>query len=396
MRRFRASGGCRTRRFALLFEIGVLFALLRFVPARWSRVVWIACWLNPWFIWHGAFQGFWEGPHILFGLLAVLALRRDAADVFAGGDAFRPAPRAWALCGVLLFISWQFKPQGLLHFAAPLGLLLALHFWRGRRQPLWWYAGGLAVAAALTSLLIWSAGGSLFALVDNVRSTGNEARLSNGAPGLWRFVVAIYMQVRGIAGEVYTLRLPPVWVIVTSGAAMALSLAILAAFAWRLRGQGPTARDAYLMLAAGTLVMSQFAPRAHINHTYGAMVLLIPLLPLHRRLRLAWIAAVAVQAYAHVSRYAMGTPLLLPPDRALPRYEHSGPLVDLVRAVPAYASGDGLLRAQTAVNDAIAQLPGHVFVSMMSVVMFAAAVVMLRALFEIASGPGRPDVGARA
>jgi hypothetical protein len=88
--------------------------------------------------------------------------------------------------------------------------------------------------------------------------------------------------------------------------------------------------------------------------------------------------------------------LLLPPERVLPRYEHSGPLVDLVRAVPAYASSDGLLRAQTAVNDAIAQLPGHVFVSMTSVVMFAAAVVMLRALFEIASGPRRPEVRPHA
>src|SRR4029079_13128447 len=119
----------------------------------------------------------------------------------------------------------------------------------------------------------------------------NEARLSNGAPGLWRFVVALYMLARGIPGEVYTLRLPPLWVIVTSGAAMALAIGLLALFAWRLMsargpGAGPTARDAYLMLAAGALVMSQFAPRAHINHTHGALVLLIPLLPWHRGLRL--------------------------------------------------------------------------------------------------------------
>ena len=63
----------------LAFDIGVFVALLKIVPTRKLAIV-ALYWLNPWFILHQAYHGFWEAPHILFGLLAVLAVRQGRRE----------------------------------------------------------------------------------------------------------------------------------------------------------------------------------------------------------------------------------------------------------------------------------------------------------------------------
>ena len=44
------------------------------VPREWRRAIVVLYWLNPWFILHEAYHGFWEAPHILCGALAVIAV----------------------------------------------------------------------------------------------------------------------------------------------------------------------------------------------------------------------------------------------------------------------------------------------------------------------------------
>lgn len=96
----------------LAFDIALLLTLLRMVSPERRKLALVLYWLNPWFVLHEAYYGFWEAPHILFGLLAVLAVKRKNE---AG---------AWAFAGALLMGSAMFKPQGLIHFIGPIGVYL--------------------------------------------------------------------------------------------------------------------------------------------------------------------------------------------------------------------------------------------------------------------------------
>ncbi|HVZ19768.1 MAG TPA: hypothetical protein VG871_01830, partial [Vicinamibacterales bacterium] len=157
------------------FELGVLLVLLRLCTPALTKRLLVAYWLNPWFIWHGAFQGFWEGPHLLLALLACLILRARDGDDWA-----------WTVTGVLLCLSSQAKPQGLVHLAGPLGILLAWHFLRGRRAPLLCYSAGFLATAVALSAVLRATGGSWSGLIDNAHSTGRDVFLSRGGPGIWR------------------------------------------------------------------------------------------------------------------------------------------------------------------------------------------------------------------
>ena len=61
----------------IAFDAGACLSLLTLVEPRDRRWLLVLVWLNPWFVLHGAYYGFWEGPHLLFGLLAVTALRDE-------------------------------------------------------------------------------------------------------------------------------------------------------------------------------------------------------------------------------------------------------------------------------------------------------------------------------
>ena len=62
----------------LAFDVAVLVVLCRLVPPEKRKLVLVLFWLNPWFVLHEAHHGFWEAPHILFGLLRCSPPRESA------------------------------------------------------------------------------------------------------------------------------------------------------------------------------------------------------------------------------------------------------------------------------------------------------------------------------
>ena len=380
---------------AILFEIGVLGALLGIVGSDRKRpLIWMY-WLNPWFILHGAYQGFWEGAYMLLGLMAVLVLGR-----------VRNEKLAWRLAGSLLMASGMVKPQGLVHFAGPLALFLGVEFLRGRRVPLRSFLIGLAAVVLLTSLFIWFNGGSPLALPHNYGyAFTTMPNLSNGGPNGWRFFSYVYMTMIGQAGEVYNLRPPRLVVAALSGLAGVISLVIMLAFSLRVRLSGHDGHVAgsqgaarwspfgvtaarhspyylsFLILTLGSLVMSQFGVRAHINHTYGATVLLIPLVLVNRGLLLWWVVMVAIQGVAHLAQYGLGTTALIPPDSAHVNYPYAGTLIARVKELSAYQSPDALLAFHEAANQALSTLASPSSISILSLVMFGCVCVIISKLF---------------
>jgi hypothetical protein len=369
----------------ILFDAAVMAALVRVCGHRAVPLLLAVYWLNPWFLWHGVYQGFWESPLICFALLAVLAVRDRRGE--AG---------PWIAAGLLLFVSWQVKPQGLIHFAGPAGLLLAVAALQGRRVPLVSFVSTFLAASVAASAVMWIAGGSALALVRNLRTSLEVMPvISAGGLGFWRFVSFAYMQANGIAGEVHTLKLPPGLFTLAALVSLALSGSLLAAFAVRLRWRRSSADPVswasfYLMITAGALVLSQFGIRAHINHSYGAMVLLVPLLPASRTLRVAWIAGVAVQGFAHLVRYGAGTTELLPEPWLVTAYGNAEAFATEVSRSPASRVPDVWLRMQGHLNDLLLNLVTPDTISVLGLLMTAATVAMLVALFELAprwSGP---------
>ena len=75
----------------IALEIGLLVVLYQLLTEERKRWTLIVYWLNPWFILHGAWQGFWEGAHTLCALLAVVVLVRT-----------KQPRRAWLTVGALL------------------------------------------------------------------------------------------------------------------------------------------------------------------------------------------------------------------------------------------------------------------------------------------------------
>jgi hypothetical protein len=385
------------------FDVGVLALLLRLVPPAQRVLVFALYWANPWFILHEAYHGFWEAPHIAFGLMAVLAsgLGRDRR-------------RAWMAVGALLAVSALFKPQGLLHFVVPLGGYLVVQaLVRGRRGPLAWYAAGGGLIAALVSLWLWASGGSAFGLIDNYRSVAaTMSSVSNGGPGIWQVVVFTYMRLTGQEGHVAFVRMPRVWIGMFSAIAAVTCLVILGRFAlkYALAGQ---ARDnppgsspsgttwwervtapattlgaqkvVLLVLALGALVVAQFGARAHVNHSYTAMVLLVPLAAMSVPLRRRWLAMAAVLAAVHLMTFRFGPPVLLPQAEILDRYSAAQTLVNAIVALPAYQNPDVILRAQAAANAWLDWLPGAWGLAALSVAAFVIACGLVNGLFRRAA-----------
>lgn len=369
----------------IVFDAGVCLALLALVSPRERRWLLVLVWLNPWFILHGAYHGFWDGPHLLMGLLAVLALRRLADE-----------RQAWAVAGGLLGCSAMFKPQGLFHFVGPVALYLAVQYLRGTRRPLMAFALGASAVAAIATLSIWAAGGSAFALYHNYDSASTVmANLSNGGLGLWRFLTWMYMEWTGQPGQVYELRVSASALAAWKTVSAAICVGILVAFALRLgirRGgvvwiersarsgwftapatAWPAPDALFACLTLGALVISQFGPHAHIHHSYAAIVLLTVWALRDRALARLWVALVLMFAVAHVSTFGLGDArLLLPPGQPF-LYPHGAPLVDRILELPAYQVPDALLTFQS-------------MVLTMPVLSAKAVSLMSSAVFLVASG----------
>ncbi len=402
----------------IVFEALVALALYQLLPPRWRWAAWGLYWLNPWFILHGAWQGFWEGPHVWLGLLAVLALRR-----------VRDERAAWWLVGLCLMSSAMFKPQGLAYFVVPVGLYLGVQLLGYGQSALLWYVGGVASVVAAGTAWIVLLGGKVTALADNYLSAvGVMPNLCNGCVGGWRTVAWLLQRRLGQGGPTYELRLPA-WLDTPLHLAAALAtLAFLLLLCLRvplpprvplplyradrqprpvqwlvgLRAalQGLLGRvfgplDAaqltsdgvlLLVLAYASLAVAQIGTRAHINHTYTALVLLIPLVVGRRWLLVGWLSMVAVQFYAHLATYLVGRPVVLPQflrDPAPPQ-----PLISAIQQALAVQPYDRLLQVQGRANDLITgALPIEPVVALFSL---AHAVWALYTLLRLLQQPTAP------
>jgi hypothetical protein len=205
-------------------EVGVLVALYELLPKGRKSLALIVYWLNPWFILHGAWQGFWEGPHTLSALLAVLVLIRiNRKDL------------AWAVVGALLMTSAMFKPQGLLHFLLPVALYLIVQLTRRLWSPLTWFSlGSLAVFSATTLLLVVT-GGSFLSIPRNyLTATTIMPNLCNGCLNGWRTVSTLLQAITRQTGPTYLLQLPPLVSALLQWTALIIILILLFKFFTRI------------------------------------------------------------------------------------------------------------------------------------------------------------------
>lgn len=389
-------------------DVALLFALLRLVPRSRRTLVIALYWLNPWFALHEAYHGFWESPHLLFGVLAASAVIKA-----------KGARWGWAAAGALLVCSAMLKPQGLLYFIVPVGIYLSVQWLRGYRAALHWWIAGAAGTVAMTSLYFWVGGGSGLAVVENYRSAFTSmSGVSNGGPGIWRFFSYTYGVATGQHGHVAFIRMPRILIGAVSAAAALACVAIFLAFGFRVAPTGVDKRRPVddliasvvgpfnvvqrepgelllLVMALGSLAMSQFGVRAHINHSYTAVVLLIPLVATHASLFRPWAALTGLLAISHVLIFVVGGPGLLPPESILHTYPAAAGLIAKVQGLPAYGEPDTLLVFQQRVWDTIHRLPVEAIVSLLSPLVFVVACWLVVKLFEVATAASPSQRPAR-
>jgi hypothetical protein len=141
-----------------------------------------------------------------------------------------------------------------------------------------------------------------------------------------------------------------------------------------------------MVLALASLIVAQIGTRAHINHTYTALVLLIPLVVGQPRRLFAWLLMVAIQFYAHLSTYQLGRSGLLPQIPLDPTPPQS--LITGIQAALAAQPQDRLLSLQGRLNDILAgALPyQEPVLALLSLVHALGAVYLLYDLLRHPSG----------
>jgi hypothetical protein len=368
--------------FEVAFEVGAFWALTRLVTPTHRWAVMYLYWLNPWFVLHGGWQGFWDGPHTLSALVAVLAFRAVNREALG-----------WGLMGGLLAVGALFKPQGLFHFLVPLSIYLS---WQVlvRRQAsalIWCALSALAVFGSAAGLLALI-GGDPLQVPRSYMIQRVMPNLCNGCVGIWRPASDALMFWLGKSGPTWTLQLPPLLWQRLDRAILAGTISLVTLFALRvtlsnrrpgvpsaLGITGPIAPyvGAYLVLVFGSLAIPQLATRAHMNHTYAGLVLLIPLAIIRRPVFLAWLAMVTVHWYAHISVLGLGrSPLSI----GIPLENLPPSVAGLLNRIDA-GSYPLLLQFQEHANRLIERLPADPVVSVLSFVQFAALAFVLWELF---------------
>lgn len=458
----------------IALEVGVLIVLYQLLAVDRKRLALIVYWLNPWFILHGAWQGFWEGAHTLCALVAVLILAR-----------VKQPRRAWIGVGAVLMASALFKPQGLLHFLLPLLVYLIVQLGRGYWSALKWFIqGGLAMLAAAALWLVLTGGGWLSILRNYVTAATIMPNLCNSCLSVWRPISTLLQAVTGQTGPTQNLHLPPLFSTVTqwlafgliaylmirffsramltrAGAeqpsvrqlmrvcqAAGLILAMAAALEWLLPTEAEKSKwlfggvpindrfvvlvvlvvgltlalaapvwarvlyevwqriarnqrwpdqpglapasGVYLMLVTSSLLLAQLGTRSHINHSYAALVLLIPLALANRRAMIAWSIMIGVNFYGHLAAYQLGLSTVLPDFFALP--PAAAPLIERIQAVVRTAPTDALLQFQQGVNQVLATLPQEPLISILAIAQFTGALVILKTVWNDVAAPHTPVI----
>ncbi|MBI2061480.1 MAG: hypothetical protein HYT87_17205 [Nitrospirae bacterium] len=210
--------------FELCFEAGILWLLARLLGAERKRWAYYLFWLNPWFILHGAWQGYWDGAHTSMVLLSLLLLRGIRDDRLA-----------WAATGAALLGSAMFKPQGLMFFGAPVLLLLTFQFLRERRAALVWYAAGASSVLLAGAVFLVLGGGDAAALPRQyVFVSGYMVALCNNCVSVWRPVTRLFQAVLDQPGPTYALVLPPSLFAALDRTGIILAVLIILAFTLRI------------------------------------------------------------------------------------------------------------------------------------------------------------------
>jgi hypothetical protein len=138
----------------------------------------------------------------------------------------------------------------------------------------------------------------------------------------------------------------------------------------------------WLVLAFSSLLIPQLVTRAHENHTYAGLVLLIPFAIASRRVLLTWSAMVGIHFYAHLASFQLGRAIVLP--QLFLGDAQAQPLISQIQAVLATRTYEPLLQFQGSVNQLLAQyLPLEPVVSVLSVVQFICLVLVLREMFAL-------------
>ena len=455
--------------FEILAEAGIFATIFHLLPTeRRKAAIWFY-WLNPFFILSGAWDGFWDAPHTLAALLAILIIRRS-----------KNARAGWLGAGAVLAAGAMFKPQGLIYFIVPLVLYLIFDALARRRLAhlLWIGAGGL-VTFGVAEVCLITIGGDPMAIPHSYLIGDIMPNLCNSCISIWRPVTRLLQTVLGQTGALYELRLPGPISLILDKLILVTTTILLAGFCLRVASIGaPFSRDGdarqvtllkvlraiglvalliaglgllhksdplmhphlifgrysagyagilgilavtgtilfgarsfvarqidnvlslmasngsvnsqadgnglspylsvYLVLMFGALVIPQLGTRAHISHTYGGLVLLIPLAVVNRSIWVPWITMVAVHFYGYLSSYGLGMATALP-NRNISAYPDVAHQL-VARIDP--ASYGGLLRFQGAAGQLLGKVfPQEPVLSFLSILQFICVIFVARELF---------------
>jgi len=284
------------------FEVLVLLTLWRILPVKHRHFALILYWINPYFIFSGGWQGVWDATYVLWGLIAVLVVKE-----------LRNKRLAWALVGVLVIIAWLFKPQGLAYFVGPTGLFLALKYIQTRNTEVVWFSIGILGTVIAVSLYLWVESGLINILLLYFRNMSTSGLLiCPSCTGIWRSVETGLAILQGVSP--WRPYIEPTILRVIDSAAFISVLFLIILFTFKvplsrydnLWDSLSKAHSLLLVIAYSSLVFSQIATRAHVNHTYAALVLLIPFAVKDSRLLWAMIGMSAIDFYITLTQYAIG------------------------------------------------------------------------------------------
>ena len=150
-------------------------------------------WVNPWFVLHGAWQGFWDGPHTLMALLAIYMLKTD--ENVQRGFAWACYSESLRFSNRRGWCSSSFQQQ-------------PIFFWI---HTLWqedvvypMMLGALIVFLAALGLTLAS-GGTLLWFPELSALTQIMPNLSNESLNIWRTITRLIQAATGQSGPSYTL-----------------------------------------------------------------------------------------------------------------------------------------------------------------------------------------------
>jgi hypothetical protein len=451
----------------ILFELVILVLLIRLLPETCKHLVLVMYWINPWFILHGSWHGFWDSPYTAFGLMAIICLKK-----------MNKLRLSWVMAGLLLMIAAMIKPQGMAYFVMPVCIYLCIQVIRNLRLPFIYFMIGSIFAIAVTTGFLIQGGGDLLTVVRSYHSAAQNAPCLNyEAINIWWPISRILQAISGQEGRVFMLQLPEfintflhlialyvVFILIIlfslripmaqykkhpvssyegcSRAAIrivgitallffvlglfrtsraehillifgrySLKYAIIlgttmfggciAVFAaplvarwierfWRVVAgpQNPAPYlSVFLILAFSSLIFPQLGIMASTSHTYGALVLLIPLAIANYRIRFSWIIMIIIHFYCQLARFQLGRNIVVP--LPTPYYSPIQSLISQISAAVGVLRYKWLLQFQGRANEIIERLmPMEPVFSVLSVLQFICVVIVIREMFVLAARPG--------